>query len=1061
VVPFFRFVPEPVRVRSEPGWPHVRGYELLSVIGSGGMGIVYKARHRALQRTVAIKTLRGTAVADPEFRDRFRAEAEAVARLQHPNIIQVFEIGSVEALAGELHPSPFISLEFVDGGSLAGRAATPQAPRDAARMVEKLARGVQAAHRLGIVHRDLKPANVLLTAAGEPKVADFGLAKQLGAERDSHGHFVTQAGVVLGTPEYMAPEQVAGATPAPAIDIYALGVILYELLTARVPFRGATPEETMYLVRHQEPVSPRRLQPRLPRDLETICLKCLQKAPGKRYESAEALADDLARWADGLPIRAQPVGPVERTARWAQRNPAVATLSAAVVLVALAGLTGVVWKWREAQTHADAAEAAAAEARDHARAERWERYRANSVAASSALQVHNVDAARRALEDAPQEFRNWEWHHFHTQIDAAQHVLRWEGVVGTGAAITPDGRMAVGFALDGQVRVWDTVRRKEVRTFRNARLPLPELLLSPDGKTFAYATRENAIVLADPVTDRARAVLRGHSRPVVSLRFSPDATRLASGSEDGTLRVWDVQSGRQLHSFGSYGGTVVILDFSADGRRLASHQLHDQAIEVWDVEAERRMASYEHGKGLTGACFSPRADRLVSVERYPSNVLWLWNLATGGAPIEMRGHTNQVTWLTFNSDGARVATCGRDSTVRLWDGVTGACLATLEGQHGWVTSARFSPDSKRVVSASMNHTVRIWDADNGKPLAILDGHTDEVCDAAYLPDGRAIVSAARDGSVRIWDAETAERDHTLCGHTNFVYDVAFHPDGERVASAAWDGTVRLWQAANGRQTALLDHGEKTVVTGVAFHPAGRLLATIARDEKVRLWDVNMGQQVHAWSLRTDSWRVTRLAFSPKGEWLAAGDRDGAVHLWDVERRAEAAVLRGHRDVVRAVAFSPDSRWLASASHNDEHAIRIWDVAGRKEVRVLEGHPFCINALAWSGDGKLLASGSSDGTVRLWDAATWREAAVLKHGTNVYGVTFTPDHARLASACADNTIRLWAVGTYQEVAELHGHRDYVHAVAFSPDGTRLASASGDFTVRLWDTVQPHERAGARK
>ena len=1055
-----RFRGGPPPAPAEPGWPHVPGYELLSVIGIGGMGIVYRALHRDLKRTVAIKTLRGTTVDDPEFRERFRTEAEAVARLQHPNIIQVYEVGTVTALPGERHPSPFISLEYVEGGSLAGRAATPQPPREVARMVEKLARAVEAAHRLGVVHRDLKPANVLLTAEGEPKIADFGLAKQLSAEGDGCRPLLTQANTVLGTPEYMAPEQIEGAAPAPAIDVFALGVILYELLTGRVPFQGATPVATMDQVRHEEPLPPRHLQPAVPRDLETICLKCLQKTPDRRYESAAALADDLARWAEGVPIRARPVGPAERALRWARRNPTITLLWAAVVLVALAGMSGIVWKWREAQGHADAADAAAAEARTAARAERWERYRANIVAASNALRVHNVDGARAALEEAPKEFRNWEWRHFHTQLDAARDVLRWDGVIGNGAAITPDGRTAAVIALASKVRVWDTLGRKVVRTFPNDRVLSVRGLLSPDGKTFAYDTEDHAIVLRDIATDRVRSVLRGHDRSVVALRFSRDSTRLASGSADRTLRIWDARSGRPLHVLRHFRSTVGIAAYSPDGRRVACLEPGGDTLQVWDVDAGRLIATCAGGHRLTGACFSPGGDRLVAVDRYPSNVLRLWNLAAPGAPLVMPGHTNQVTFLAFSPDGTRIASGGMDSTVRLWDGVRGDLIATLDGQHGCVTDARFSPDSQRLVSACQDHTVRLWNAATGVLLAVLDGHTDEVCAVAYSADGRTIVSAGRDCAVRIWDAATVERNNTLRGHTNFVYDVAFHPDGQRFASAAWDGTVRLWEVATGRQTALLNHGEKAIVTGIAFHPSGRLLASVARDGKVRLWDVRTDRQIHAFDLATDGWRDARPAFTPQGNLLAAGDRDGAIHLWDVNHLAEVAVLRGHRRIVRDVAFSPDGRWLASASDNEEQVIRIWSVADRKEAHVLAGHTFCINSLAWSGDGKLLASGSQDGTIRLWDAGTWRETAVLRHGRAVYGMAFSRDSARLASACADATVRLWAVDTHQEVAQLYGHGDYVHAVAFSPDGTRLVSASGDFSLRLWDTVPPPVRAGGR-
>ena len=247
----------PTSCRTDRDWPRVRGYDILSLIGTGGMGIVLKARHRDLRRTVALKTIRADAVADPHFLERFYAEAEAVARLQHPNIIQVFEVGLTEPEPGERHLSPFIALEFVDGGNLSRKTHSPQTPAYAAGIVEKLARAAHAAHRLGVIHRDLKPPNVLLTSNGEPKIADFGLAKQLEAERDSAGRFVTHAGIVMGTPDYMAPEQAAGAPPTPAVDIYALGVILYELLTARVPFQAATAVETMNLVLREEPVSPR------------------------------------------------------------------------------------------------------------------------------------------------------------------------------------------------------------------------------------------------------------------------------------------------------------------------------------------------------------------------------------------------------------------------------------------------------------------------------------------------------------------------------------------------------------------------------------------------------------------------------------------------------------------------------------------------------------------------------------------------------------------------------------------------------------------------------------
>jgi serine/threonine protein kinase len=287
---------------------------ILAEVGSGGMGVVYKARQLRPSRLVALKLMRGH---DLQEQARFRAEGEAVARLAHPNIVGVFEVGEHNGL-------PFLALEFAEGGSLERKlAGSPLPPREAAELLRTLAAAVQHAHQRGIVHRDLKPANVLLAADGTPKVADFGLAKRLDQDRGR-----TQTGAVLGTPAYMAPEQARGQASAvgPPTDVWALGVILYEMLTGRPPFRGASALETLEQLCAQEAVPPTRLQPRVPRDLEAVCLKCLEKDPARRYADAGALADDLARFLAGEPTRARPVRPLARAARWAKRRPALAAL---------------------------------------------------------------------------------------------------------------------------------------------------------------------------------------------------------------------------------------------------------------------------------------------------------------------------------------------------------------------------------------------------------------------------------------------------------------------------------------------------------------------------------------------------------------------------------------------------------------------------------------------------------------------------------------------------------------------------------------------------------------
>jgi serine/threonine protein kinase/tetratricopeptide (TPR) repeat protein len=376
--------------------PAIPGYEILSELGRGGMGVVYQARQLSLNRIVALKVLRAGSLAGSAELLRFRAEAATLARLQHPNIVQIYEIGEHAGL-------PYLALEYVPGGSLADHvAARPQPPRDAARLVETLARAAHAAHQAGVVHRDLKPANILLQRdspqrhkghkenterekesslvpplcslclCGEfffPKLGDFGIAKRLDEAGPTH------SGQVMGSPNYMAPEQAAGKSKeiGPAADVWALGAILYELLTGRVPFQAETPLETLVQVVHTEPVPPSRLLPKLPRDLETICLKCLQKDPHKRYATAADLADDLGRYHAGEPIRARPVGPLERAWKWARRRPAVAGLLAALVLVvagSLAGLTGLYLDANRQRRRADEHAAEAEQRRQEAQAAR-------------------------------------------------------------------------------------------------------------------------------------------------------------------------------------------------------------------------------------------------------------------------------------------------------------------------------------------------------------------------------------------------------------------------------------------------------------------------------------------------------------------------------------------------------------------------------------------------------------------------------------------------------------------------------------------------------------------
>jgi WD40 repeat protein len=1019
-----------------PGGTRVRyfgDYELIRELGRGAMGVVYKARQISLNRPVALKMIKSAVLASEDELRRFQNEAEAVATLDHPHIVPILEVGNY-------HGQRYFTMKLVGGTSLdknlADYAANPGA---AAQLLATAAKAVHHAHQRGILHRDLKPANILRDERGEPFVTDFGLAKRVVGDSE-----LTHSGAILGTPSYMAPEQASGRRGAvtTASDVYGLGAILYGLLTGRAPFGGDSIADTLEQVRSAPPAPPSRINSRTPRDLEVICLKCLEKDPARRYMSAQALADDLGRYVAGEPITARPTSPLERAWRWCIRNPAVATLAALLGAALLAGTTlSTVLAIRA--THE--AEKARRVARDLRKANDWSerlRYDAEINLAFRDFEANNIAlASRRLTEQVPSspetgDHRGFEWHYLQATLRPELRGLE-HGAAVESVAFSPDGRCLASGCWDNTVLMWDVATGNKLATFRGHHDSVVHVAFSPDGRRIASASYDKTVRIWDAISGRELAAFCGHQAIVKSVAFSPDGRRLACAGQDNTVRIWDVGTGQEVLALTGHANVVVEAVFSPDGRRLASAS-QDRTARIWDAATGRELLMLGGGNGgVWTVAFSPDGTRLASAGR--DRTVHLWDAATGRELATCRGHAEDVRSVAFSPDGRRLASGGWDNTVRIWDAAAGRELAVLRGHHQGVECVAFSPDGRRLASAG-DMTVRIWDAVSSRERTLLRGHESLAWAVAFSPDGHRLASAG-DMTVRVWDVETARELAALRGHQATVMSVAFGPVGRRIASAGADSTVRIWDADSGSELMTLA-GHKGEVYCVAFRPDGRRLASGGGDSTARIWDAGTGREIRA--LKAQSW-IRGVAFSPDGRRLATAGRDHTVRIWDPETGIEVATLTGHTSMVMGVAFSPDGKRLASASY--DNTVRLWDVATGLERNMLRGHLHPVWTVAFSTDGKRLASASYDKTARIWDAATGRELAAFRdladfaHPASC--VAFSPDGLRLASATGGNrAVQIWD-GSPVESASL-ARRDALGLVRFLID--RVSSAA-DLRARI--------------
>lgn len=1047
-----------------PVFPTTLGkYELREELGRGGYGVVFLAYDRAMGREVALKVPHASVLMRDELLMRFRIEARAAALLDHPNIVQVYD-------AGNIGPVLYIASAYCPGTSLHDwltENAPDVAPQESAKLIICLAQAIQHANERGVFHRDLKPANILLQPTDgfrlsdksveltrrcpltqlTPKIADFGLAK-LNDET-----FATVSGAVLGTPAYMAPEQASGKSKASTsrVDVYSLGAILYQLLAGKVPFEGQTPWETIRRVVHEPPVSIRALRPNVARDLETICLKCLEKAPELRYATAGQLAEDLQRYLNHEPILARNPSAGELLLRIIRRKPLVSSLVIALVVAVVSGFVAALTLWKQSEARRVQVEQAleeTAQANQVALQEQQTGLRLhylNRIALADREKSVNLTRARELLKGCDPSFRDWEWKFLWKRcnpelLDLAGHKLPvrvckfspngdlvvsgsgswgrpipgevivrqtqtgkvlWESSLHTGQVTgisfhpsrdllaTADHSWQT--EKSGSTIVWDVASGEVVAKLRLGRNTF-DVEFDPTGQFLATAGADGKIRFFRTENWRLQRTVLHHQQSVHDISYHPSGNLLASAGRDGRLCVFDCKSGAIVYEQDDLSD-VRCVSFNSDGSQLAC-SIFSGHILIWDTSTWKLLARHCSPNGRVGSLeYVPDGESLlVNTINGPTQV---WDVRSGQIRRTIPPHFPGTYYATASSDGSLIATCGSDARLKIWSMVPDAESSEFRAQDSFVSDLVAIPGSDWIAAGVAKNTANIGRGDG-------------------------------DFSIRILDKSTGKRVRLLEGHTSWTTGLDVSEDGQLLVSACLNGVIRLWNIQTGKMLKTL--GQPDVgATYVAFATANQVVAA-SGDGRLSLWDVQSGQFVR--DLASSDTPFTCLAVAKGVGWVAAADQSGEIGLWNCKKPDYHVRCDGMQSLTNCLSFSGDGRQLAAGGSDFELAI--WsldssavDAANNSKVNKLAARKIVkipgreVRDIEFLPSGERLAYATTNFTgsasVRLIDTETGEEALrLIDREQNAGALLFDSQKQELSLAVNSQVVLLSAAPASTEV-----------------------------------------------